>query len=186
MNTEARQHSISPREFHHRCCEGLPADVIDVRTAPEFAAAHIAGARPLPLHELDAASFIRQRPGSEVLYVMCQSGMRAAKAIEKFRCNGFENCVLIEGGMDAWTAAGLPVQSGRTRVPPLQQQVHLVIGISGLIGALLALTVSKWFALIPLVTACGLTINGFTGWCGLGLLLAKAPWNRSSACSAKS
>lgn len=186
MKTETMQRSISPREFHRRCVQGLPSEIIDVRTAPEFAGEHVAGARSSPLHELDAERFLQHRANSEApLYIICQSGTRATKAMEKFRHAGFENCVLIQGGMDAWAADDLPVQRGETRVLPLQRQVHLIVGISGIAGALLALTVSEWFALIPLVTGCGLTINGLTGWCGLGLILARMPWNQSIPCRAE-
>jgi hypothetical protein len=45
------------------------------------------------------------------------------------------------------------------------------------------LAVNPWFALIPLVTGCGLLFAGLTGFCGLALLLAKMPWNKTSTCS---
>ena len=46
------------------------------------------------------------------IYVICQSGMRARKAIEKFQQAGFNGCVLVEGGTQAWIDAGT---AGRTR-----------------------------------------------------------------------
>jgi hypothetical protein len=45
----------------------------------------------------------------------------------------------------------------------------------------LALLVNPRFALIPLIIGCGLLFAGLTGFCGLAVLLAKMPWNKSSA-----
>ncbi|MGO9609537.1 MAG: rhodanese-like domain-containing protein, partial [Verrucomicrobiia bacterium] len=77
--------SITPRELHRRMTEGLPTELIDVRTPAEYAAIHVSGARLVPLDKLDAAAFLKNRGSCDAtLYVMCQSGIRAAKAIEKF------------------------------------------------------------------------------------------------------
>jgi hypothetical protein len=45
---------------------------------------------------------------------------------------------------------------------------------------MLALTVNHYFVLIPLVLGCGLLFAGLTGFCGLALLLAKMPWNKTA------
>ncbi|MGD1019571.1 MAG: rhodanese-like domain-containing protein [Verrucomicrobiia bacterium] len=176
--------SITPRELHRRATERLPIELIDVRTPTEYAAIHVPGARPLPLDKLDVAAFLRDRgTGDAPLYVICQSGTRAAKAIEKFRRAGSECCVLVEGGIEAWVQASLPVERGESKVLPLMRQVQITVGLVSAVGAALALTVNVWFALIPLVTGCGLLFAGLTGTCGLALLLAKMPWNRQANCS---
>lgn len=104
---------------------------------------------------------------------------RARKAIEKFRRAGFENCVLVEGGTQAWIDAGLPVNRGKSKILPLMRQVQITVGAISAMGAVLALAVNPWFALIPIVTGCGLLFAGLTGFCGLALVLAKMPWNRA-------
>ena len=76
--------------------------------------------------------------------------------------------------------AGLPVNRGASRVLPLMRQVQITVGFLSAVGAALALTVNPRFALIPLVVGCGLLFAGLTGFCGLALLLAKMPWNKSS------
>ena len=82
-----------------------PVDMLDVRTAGEFAAGHVPGARLVPLDDLDAGAMVKERgPGSGPIYVLCQTGGRARKAIERFRRAGFEDCVLVEGGTQAWTS----------------------------------------------------------------------------------
>ncbi|MGO9611131.1 MAG: rhodanese-like domain-containing protein, partial [Verrucomicrobiia bacterium] len=176
--------SITPRELHRRMTEGFPTELIDVRTPAEYAAVHVSGARLLPLDKLDAAAFLKSRGTCDApLYVMCQSGIRAAKAIEKFRQAGFEGCVVVEGGIEAWVHAGLPVERGESKVLPLMRQVQIIVGFLSAAGAALALTMNVRFAIIPLVTGCGLLFAGLTGTCGLALLLAKMPWNRQVDCS---
>jgi len=170
--------AISPRELHERLAAG-GAELLDVRTPGEFAGAHVPGARLIPLDELDAAGFLKQRgPGDKPIYVLCQSGGRARRAIEKFQRAGFAGCVLVQGGTQGWIDAGLPVNRGVSSVWPLMRQVQLVVGLVSAAGAALALTVNPWFALIPLAMGCGLLFAGITGFCGLALVLAKMPWNQ--------
>ena len=179
--------SITPRELHRRMTEGLPIELLDVRTPAEHATVHVSGARLLPLDKLAAATVLRNRGRCDApLYVMCQSGTRSAKAIEKFQQAGFEGCVQVEGGIEAWVKAGLPVERGECKVLPLMRQVQITVGILSATGAALALGVNVWFAIIPLVTGCGLLFAGLTGACGLALLLAKMPWNRQLACPSNS
>ena len=43
--------------------------------------------------------------------------------------------------------------------------------------------VSPWFLVVPGFVGCGLIVAGVTDWCGMGLLLAKMPWNRAGGAS---
>jgi rhodanese-related sulfurtransferase len=181
MDKNQSETSVSPRELHRRLAAGPPVRLLDVRTPAEFAAAHVPGARLVPLDELDCATFLKQHDaGDKLIYVLCQSGGRARRAIEKFQRAGFDGCVLVEGGTQAWIDAGLPVNLGESRVLPLMRQVQIVVGAVSATGAVLALTVNPWFALVPLATGCGLLFAGISGFCGLALVLAKMPWNRAA------
>jgi rhodanese-related sulfurtransferase len=173
--------SVTPAELQRRLAAGRPARLLDVRTPGEYAAAHIPGAQLLPLDELDAAAFARARGGEDApVYVLCQSGGRARRAIAKLEQAGVRGCVLVEGGTQAWLDAGLPVERGESRVLPLMRQVQITVGFLSATGAALALTVNALFALVPLVIGCGLLFAGLTGFCGLAVLLAKMPWNKTS------
>jgi len=66
------------------------------------------------------------------------------------------------------------------------RQVQIAVGLISATGAALALTVNPKFAFIPLLTGCGLLFAGLTGTCGMALLLAKMPWNKTSACNSVS
>jgi rhodanese-related sulfurtransferase len=172
---------ITPRELHRLLAEDRAAELLDVRSPGEFAAAHVPGAKLVPLDDLDSAAFLKQRGADDKpIYVLCQSGGRARKAVEKFQRAGFENCVLVEGGTQAWMDAGLPVIRSESKTLPLMRQVQITVGFVSAMGAALALVSSPWFAVIPLLAGCGLLFAGLTGICGLALLLAKMPWNRAA------
>lgn len=187
MKETQAETSVGAQELRRRINAGLPAFLLDVRTAPEYASVHVPGAKLVPLDELDAAVFCRDRKedGAPV-YVLCHAGGRARRAIEKLEKAGARGCVLVEGGTQAWIDAGLPVNRGPSRVLPLMRQVQITVGFLSAAGALLALTVNKFFAIIPLVAGSGLLFAGLTGFCGLALLLAKMPWNKTSTCNGAS
>ena len=83
--------------------------VIDVRTAEEYATTHIAGSTLIPLFAvpLRMSELDRHRP----VVVVCRSGARATQACEYLAAHGFDVQVL-EGGIEAWSAAGQPVMTG--------------------------------------------------------------------------
>ena len=172
--------AIQPGELRGRLLAGGNCRMLDVRTPGEFSAGHVAGAHNIPLDDLDPAAVqTLWGTGAAPLYLLCQFGGRATRAIQRLQEAGVPGCVLVEGGMQGWVDAGFPVERESVRVIPLMRQVQLVIGVVSATGALLALTVDPWFAVLPLITGAGLLVAGLSGTCGLALLLAKMPWNRS-------
>ena len=163
---------------------GNAHELLDVRTSPEYASAHVPGAELTPLNELNVEAYLAQHKPGTPIYVLCQAGMRASKAIEQFEQAGCNDCVLVEGGTQAWIDAGLPVHRGASGVLPLMRQVQIVAGTLSAAGAILAPAVNPWFAVLPLLIGCGFIFAGITGTCGLALLLARMPWNhgQDSSC----
>src|SRR5262249_61381842 len=85
--------------------------------------------------------------------------------------------LVIEGGLDAWRKAGLPVVSDRRQPLELQRQVQIGAGSLALVGTLLGVFVSPWFFAVPAFVGTGLIMAGVTGFCGMGPLLMRAPWD---------
>ena len=85
------------------------AVVIDVCTAEEFAAGHVAGAKHIPLAELGTAKGL---PGNKKLpvIVVCATGQRSAKAVAELKKLGHENVQSLAGGLKAWREANLPIE----------------------------------------------------------------------------
>jgi rhodanese-related sulfurtransferase len=182
MTASQSQISISPRQLYQLLAGDSAVKIIDVRTPFEHAEVSVDGAALVPLDQLDCTEHLKQRGADDKpIYVLCQSGGRARKAIERFRQAGFDGCVLIEGGLQAWIDAGLPVTRRQRPRMPLIRQMQIAAGLITGTGAALALLVNPYFAFIPLFTGCGLLFAGLTGFCGMILLLAKMPWNRVDA-----
>ena len=85
------------------------AVVIDVCSAEEFAAGHVAGAKHIPLAELGTAKGL---PGNKKLpvIVVCATGQRSAKAVGELKKLGHENVQSLAGGLKAWREANLPIE----------------------------------------------------------------------------
>ena len=88
---------------------------------------------------------------------------------------------VLEGGLDAWKQAGLPVDADRKAPIEIMRQVQLAAGSFVVTGALLAATVHPAFIWLSAFVGAGLVFAGASGWCGMAHLLARAPWNRRSA-----
>ncbi len=84
--------------------------LIDVRERNEFEESRVAGAVLVPISEFAArqAEIPRDRP----LLVMCHMGSRSASATMFLRSQGWTDVRNVEGGIDAWERAGLPVRRG--------------------------------------------------------------------------
>ena len=172
--------TISPAHLQQLLDSHTGLTLIDVRTPVEFAEVHVPQARNVPLDQFDPKTLLAsgQLPKDQPAYLLCRSGARATKAAEKFAQEGLDNAVVVEGGTLAWIDAGLPVNRGTTKVISLERQVRIAAGSFVLTGVLLAIFVQPYFIAIPAFVGTGLLFAGITDWCGMGLLLAKLPWNK--------
>jgi rhodanese-related sulfurtransferase len=83
--------------------------VLDVRDSAEFASGHITDAIHIPLAELTERLPELKKYKNKTLLVNCQRGMRSAKACTILRKAEFIDVHNLQGGIDAWLAAKLPV-----------------------------------------------------------------------------
>lgn len=169
---------IDPQTVAHRLNSGS-LTLIDIREADEHAREHIPGAVSLPLSGLKDGRL--SVPSEGELAFHCKSGMRTSmNSAELARSTG-DPCLMMEGGLEAWKKAGLPVQADSSAPLELNRQVQITAGLMILTGVILALVLHPAFIWLSAFVGAGLTFAGLTGWCGMGLLLARAPWNRQAA-----
>jgi rhodanese-related sulfurtransferase len=168
--------TISPVELQQILADQPSSPVIDVRTPVEFAGVHVPQAQNIPLDELKPSSL--QLRKDQPVYLLCRSGQRATKAAEKFLREGFSQSIIVEGGTLAWIEANLPVTRSSVKIISLERQVRIVAGSLVLIGVLLGWFVHRGFFGLPAFVGAGLVFAGITDFCGMGLLLAKLPWNK--------
>ena len=62
--------------------------------------------------------------------------------------------------------------------PVLERQVRIVAGFLTLVGAVLGFFVNPYFIGLSAFIGAGLMFAGITDTCGMGMMLAKMPWNR--------
>jgi len=151
--------------------------LLDVREYAEFAAAHIRGARLIPLRELDerCAELDRTRP----LYVICRTGRRARQAQNLLRARGFSDVRCVAGGMLSWQERGYDVESEAGAPWSLERQVRFAAGALVLVGTLASLFVAQPFIWLAIFIGAGLVFSAITDTCGMAMLLARMPWNRA-------
>ena len=172
--------TISTADFAAIVAKGA-ACVLDVRTPAEFAECHVTVAKLAPLDALDpkqAAGALKPEPGTPI-YLLCKSGGRATKAAEQFIAAGIPNVCVVTGGTEACIAASVPVARGGKATIPLDGQVRIASGTFIILLWLLARYVHYTFGYLILAMAVALIVSGITGFCGMALLLGKAPWNQN-------
>ena len=177
--------SISPSRLAELAAAG-EIELLDVRTPFEFQELHATPARNRPLDRLDSAELLLSHPTDRPLYVICRTGSRGRQAAEKLLAAGFTQVVNVEGGTLAWAESGLPVVRGRKSVS-LERQVRIAAGTLVVIAVLLGWFVHEGFHGLAGFVGAGLVFAGVSDTCGMGLLLARMPWNRvaSDSCTSK-
>ncbi len=169
-------HKLSPLKVQERLDAGY-AVLVDIREPDEFARRHIKGAQSQPLSAWEKAP-LNLDPDTDVIFT-CRSGMRTAGACDRLATRVKGEAFVLDGGLDAWAGAGLPVVTDADAPMEIMRQVQIAAGSLVLLGALLGFLVDPaWFALSAFVGG-GLVFAGVSGFCGMARLLMLAPWNRA-------
>lgn len=61
---------------------------------------------------------------------------------------------------------------------PIDRQTQIIMGSLVLLGIILSVFVNNYWLILSGIISLGLINAGITGWCGLGLFIAKMPWNK--------
>lgn len=171
----ATLHKLTPQQAHARL-DGGSAVLIDIREPDEFARSHVRGALSHPLSTWEKAH-LRVDPDADVIFT-CRSGMRTAGACDRLAARVKGDAFVLDGGLDAWAAAGFPVEQDANAPLEIMRQVQIAAGTLILIGIVMGFLLGPaWFGLAAFVGA-GLAFAGITGFCGMARLLMLAPWNR--------
>jgi membrane protein DedA with SNARE-associated domain/rhodanese-related sulfurtransferase len=100
---------IPVEELRRLIDEGNPPTIVDVRTTRSFAAQHIPGAMRMTIDEVDAKLASLPRDREIVLYCTCPNEASAARVARVLMDRGFTRVRPLQGGLDSWIEAGLPV-----------------------------------------------------------------------------
>lgn len=160
------------------------AVLIDIREADEYARENIPGARHHALSRIDTETPVRA--GDDVLVFHCRSGGRTrANAARLAATSPAYDTYILEGGIEAWKKAGLPVHIDHSQPIDIMRQVQIGAGSLVLIGVLLGVLVTPGFYALSGFVGLGLLFAGLTGFCGMAHVLALMPWNRHPAATVR-
>jgi rhodanese-related sulfurtransferase len=161
------------------------AVLVDIREADEHARERIPGARHHALSRIDRDN--PARPGDDVLIFHCRSGARTQANMPKLAAAVPGSCetFILEGGLEAWKKAGLPVALDRSQPIDIMRQVQMAAGSLVLIGVVLGALVNPGFYALSGFVGAGLLFAGVSGFCGMARLLGAMPWNQTHASAAK-
>jgi rhodanese-related sulfurtransferase len=168
--------SLSPAEAHALINKG--AQLIDIRGADEYSREHIPGAQSVPLEKLSAGS-LSHHP-ADVLIFQCKSGNRTKMNANALRASSTCEAFILDGGIDAWKAAGLAVAKDAKQPLELNRQVQITAGGFAFAGFVLGLTVYPGFYALSGAIGAGLVFSGVTGTCAMFSILKRMPWNRAA------
>ncbi len=102
--------TLDVRAAYEQVSASEDAQFVDVRQPDEWAATGVpAGARLISLAQLEQrapAELARDKP----VYVICNSGNRSRVAAEALIRLGYSHVYNVDGGIQAWLQAGLPVE----------------------------------------------------------------------------
>jgi rhodanese-related sulfurtransferase len=169
--------SISPIEAQ-RLVDEDNALLVDIREPEEFARAQIAGARLEPLSVLPFLPADPDRDRPAIFY--CHSGRRAKDNAATLEGRAFAANYLVEGGLEGWEKAGLPVIR-RPAPLPMPRQIQMAAGALVFIFSLLSFFMPS-FTWLALFVGAGLMFAGYTGICLMAKLFMRMPWNRRKPC----
>jgi rhodanese-related sulfurtransferase len=174
--------AIAPRRAAELMRDG--AVLIDIREADEQARERIPGARHHALSRIDKDALLHA--GDQVLIFHCRSGARTKGNASRLvaaapACQTY----VLDGGIDAWKKAGLPVALDRSQPIDIMRQVQIAAGSLVLTGVALGFFMAPGFYALSGFVGAGLLFAGTTGFCGMARLLAFMPWNRPIAADAK-
>nr|WP_287156618.1 rhodanese family protein [Euryhalocaulis sp.] len=166
--------TISPQDAAKLIKDG--AILVDVRETDERAREFIPDAAHHPLSKLEAAGPARSDAKAVIFH--CRSGMRtqsnAAALGNASQCEAY----ILEGGIEAWKKAGLPVKTDAKAPIEIMRQVQITAGGLVLLGAALGVAVHPGFYALSAFVGAGLMFAGLSGTCMMAQILSVMPWNR--------
>jgi NADPH-dependent 2,4-dienoyl-CoA reductase/sulfur reductase-like enzyme/rhodanese-related sulfurtransferase len=153
--------------------------LLDVRSPAEFRSGRVQGAVNLPLESVNATTVHALLQGREqaTVLLLCASGGRARTAAQRLAASGLKTLV-VQGGTNSCAQAGLPMDKDAGGMISVERQVRIAAGLMVATGVGLGTWVHPGFYGLSGFIGAGLVFAGVTDWCGMGLLLARAPWNK--------
>jgi rhodanese-related sulfurtransferase len=166
--------TIEPTQAKRLIDQG--ALLIDIREPDEHRRERVPGARNQPLIGLGPLN-----TSATAVIFHCRSGARTAANAQRLAAVVDCDSYILEGGIDAWKKAGLPVAIDARQPIEIMRQVQITAGGLVLLGVALGTWAAPAFYGLSAFVGAGLMFAGISGWCGMARILGVMPWNRRAA-----
>ena len=83
--------------------------LVDVRSPQETAQGILPQAQQINFYDADFSEALQRLPKDKPVFVYCRSGNRSGQAMDQMKKMGFREVYNLQGGIGAWSAAGLPI-----------------------------------------------------------------------------
>lgn len=87
--------------------------VVDLSPSNDYLKGHIAGSRSVQMSQFDPESKLLAPAKALPVVVTCRNGQGSAAAAKRLKKAGFEKVYWLDGGVQAWEQADLPLVKGR-------------------------------------------------------------------------
>jgi rhodanese-related sulfurtransferase len=106
--------AVSPQQLKHWIHDGQELALLDIREHGQFGEDHLFFAVPLPYSQLetDLPRLVPRRSVRAVLYADQHSTGALHAAVRAMQALGYTQCHVLDGGIDAWKAAGYATFAG--------------------------------------------------------------------------
>jgi len=153
--------------------------LVDIREIEEHLRESIPGAKSQPLALLRDTEIVTSAPS---IVFHCKSGNRTLMNSGLLaKAAGGVDGFIVEGGIEAWKAAGLPIRKNRSRPIELPRQVQIAAGVMTVAATLLGYFVNPGFYALSACVGLALVVNGITGGSTANRVMRIMPWNRVQA-----
>ena len=131
----AQAEALSAQALQARLDAGERPALLDVRSAGDFATAHVPGARWLSRGKLDLQIEQEVPDKSTPVVLMCRKGNLSPLSVSTLKAMGYKRVTVVQGGFNAWQAAGLPTEQGLGDQSDNVEYEQLAIEEVGLFGS---------------------------------------------------
>jgi rhodanese-related sulfurtransferase len=130
-DARAQTRLLTPQALQGRLAAGECLVLLDVRSAGDFATAHLPGARWLSRGRLDL-QIEREAPDKNtVLVLYCRKGNESTLSMPMVKSLGYQQVFVLQGGFAAWKDAKLPTEQGLGAQAEFEELAIAEVGLLG-------------------------------------------------------
>ncbi len=100
---------VTADNLREKLRQGPVPTMLDFRSHGDFEQEHIAGSINVPLETFDVEKLVSENTEGPI-YLLCTSGKRAYKAADLFYAMGFNDVIILAGGLLSWRVLGFPLE----------------------------------------------------------------------------